>query len=396
VPDVTERMNYFDRQFLRAEDFLDEQAYHLDRRRRHNAGFHAPGVVEGLVVAGDPATALTVSQGWAVDTEGREIVLVTPLSNIPTGGVDVDVWIAYPEPEPKSPPVTEAGTTGSARVVETPVVSVLPPGTVPAKALRLARVAGGAIDNSVRRLAGLKDLAVVGPNLADDAVSSRALAEADPTPGQDTATGTGVKTNHLKNGAVTEAKLANGAVAEAKLANGAVTEGKLANGAVAEAKLANVAVTEAKLANGAVAEAKLANGAVSAAKLRSHPSDSAQRAVGREHVQVNTVSITQLQASLVLGSEFSVPAAPAAGQVGELAITMDLTDGPSFFLVSVHYVAPRPAAGETVNRSFTWTRRTTVSKPTPAAGLLHIHTVLVQNPNPVPISVGVRAFRLSE
>src|SRR3954466_5026492 len=99
-------MNYFDRQFLRADDFKDEQAYYLDRRHRHNAGFHGPGVVEGMVVTGDPATTLTVSKGWAVDTEGREIVLATSRSNIPTGGVNVDVWIAYPEPEPQSPPVT--------------------------------------------------------------------------------------------------------------------------------------------------------------------------------------------------------------------------------------------------------------------------------------------------
>src|SRR5438045_5558542 len=104
-------MNYFDRQFLRATDFQDEQAYHLDRRRRHNAGFHSAGVVEGLQVsAGSQANTVTVDRGWAVDALGREIVLATPRSDIPTGGVNVDIWISYPSPEPLSTPVLEAGT----------------------------------------------------------------------------------------------------------------------------------------------------------------------------------------------------------------------------------------------------------------------------------------------
>jgi hypothetical protein len=36
LDDVSKRMNYFDRQFLRAKDFQVEQAYHLDRRQRLN------------------------------------------------------------------------------------------------------------------------------------------------------------------------------------------------------------------------------------------------------------------------------------------------------------------------------------------------------------------------
>ena len=138
MPDVTERMNYFDRQFLRADDFQDEQAYHLDRRRGHNAGFHSAGVVEGLLVTpGGQADTVTVERGWAVDAQGREIVLATPRADVPTGGVDVDVWIAYPDPEPLSTPVVEAGTSGSRRILEVPVIGVIPPGTVPANALRL-------------------------------------------------------------------------------------------------------------------------------------------------------------------------------------------------------------------------------------------------------------------
>ena len=59
--------------------------------------------------------------------------------------------------------------------------------------------------------------------LADDAVSSRALAEAAPgSTDQDTSSGTGVKTGHLADQAVTEPKLAAGAVSFDKLATKAV------------------------------------------------------------------------------------------------------------------------------------------------------------------------------
>jgi len=437
VPDVTQRMNYFDRQFLRADDFQAEQAYHVDRRRGHNAGFHSAGVVEGLLVSpGGQTGTVTVERGWAVDTRGREIVLATPRSDVPTGGVNVDVWISYPDPEPLSTPVVEAGTSGSTRVLEDPVVMVVPPGTVPANALRLARVTGGTIDNSVRVLAGLKNNAVVEANLADNAVSSRALAEAETGTTQDPNTGTGVKTPHLKDRAVTEPKLADNAASNRVILNAAVTETKLANSAVSAVKLRADAATSANRAVGpdhiqnqavtsraiapadpgntqdvttglgvktghlkdeAVTTAKLANDAVTSTRLQGHPTDSAQRAVGPEHIQTGTVSIAQLRAQLILDLQVSVPPAPAAGQVAELPLTIDVFDGQAFHMVSMHYVGPRPAVLGIVTNFFNWTRRNTIFK-----GILqnspyqHRHDVLIQNSNTVAITVACRVYRLAE
>jgi hypothetical protein len=441
VPDVTERMNYFDRQFLRADDFQDEQAYHLDRRRGHNAGFHSAGVVEGLlVIPGGQADTVTVERGWAVDALGREIVLATPRADVPTGGVDVDVWISYPDPEPLSTPVVEAGTSGSPRVLEAPVIGVVPPGTVPANALRLARVtAAGTIDNSVRVLAGLKNNAVVEANLADNAVSSRVLAEAETGTTQDANSGTGVKTPHLKDRAVTEPKLADNAAATRVVANGAITEPKLANNAVSAVKLRSDAATSANRAVGpdhiqnqavtsraiapadpgntqdvttglgiktghvkdeAVMTAKLANGAVTAAKLQSHPTDSARRAVGAEHIQTGAVSISQLSAQLVFSQEVSIPGAPP-GQVIEFPIVFDTFDGLAFHLVSVHYVGPRPAGPGPVTTFFNWTRRNTLFRlpfPPPPAPPIYVqrHEMVIQNPNTGAITVACRAYRLAE
>jgi hypothetical protein len=62
----------------------------------------------------------------------------------------------------------------------------------------------------------------------DDSILSRHVREADGTTGQDTANGSGIKTGHLQDGAVTAAKLAPGAVTEEQLASGAVTAEKLA------------------------------------------------------------------------------------------------------------------------------------------------------------------------
>jgi hypothetical protein len=278
---VDKRMHFFDRQFLRATDFQAEQAYHLDRRRRHNTGFHSHGVVEGLlVVASEVANQVTIEPGWAVDPLGREIVLVASRTE-PTGGVDVNIWVAYPDPEPLSDPSADPGVTGDTRVHEAPVLRVAPPDPAPAQGILLATVsAAGVINNDVRPLAGLKggavtepklannavstrtlaDDAVTGPKIADntiqmgnlhpdlqsriesggagdDAIQSAMIAEADGTSGQDASTGRGVKTAHLQDNAVTNEKIADGAVTNEKIADGAVTNEMVADDTLLYTKL---------------------------------------------------------------------------------------------------------------------------------------------------------------
>lgn len=61
-----------------------------------------------------------------------------------------------------------------------------------------------------------------------DTVLSGEIKEADGTSGQDTNAGSGVKTGHLQDAAVTSAKLAPAAVGTAAIADGAVTPAKLA------------------------------------------------------------------------------------------------------------------------------------------------------------------------
>jgi hypothetical protein len=70
------RVHYFQGQFLRPQDFADEQAYHLAHHRRHNIAHHRWGIVAGLDLVVDAQDgALVVEPGVAVDGLGRELVL---------------------------------------------------------------------------------------------------------------------------------------------------------------------------------------------------------------------------------------------------------------------------------------------------------------------------------
>ena len=78
-----ERLNYYEREYLRSPDFIAEQNYHMEMRRRLNIALHLWGIVEGLdvklgeVVPGAPAQYY-ISPGMAIDAYGREIFLFAP------------------------------------------------------------------------------------------------------------------------------------------------------------------------------------------------------------------------------------------------------------------------------------------------------------------------------
>ncbi|MFZ2101297.1 MAG: hypothetical protein WAU86_12110, partial [Oricola sp.] len=67
-----ERLNYYQGQYLRAQDFRDEQEYHRDLRRRHNLGQHTWGIVAGLELVeedkeGGSGKDIFIQPGMAVD-----------------------------------------------------------------------------------------------------------------------------------------------------------------------------------------------------------------------------------------------------------------------------------------------------------------------------------------
>ena len=74
------RNNYFTGKLMTAADFIDEQTYHREKQRHHNARLHGSGVVCGLRVHEHPSADcrkryVIVEPGSAIDCCGHEILV---------------------------------------------------------------------------------------------------------------------------------------------------------------------------------------------------------------------------------------------------------------------------------------------------------------------------------
>jgi len=177
------RAHYFDQMSLVESDFTDEQRYHVDMRRRINRLFHSFGIAEGLQVIRSGARQLTVKAGFAIDRDGREIVLesdrVLDLSGAGQFPANGTVFAIAAYQEAQSDPSTK-GAPGNTRISESAAVSaVTTPPPTDGTVIRLARfvmTAGGdvpgntndEIDGAVRVAATSKvgAASVVEANLA--------------------------------------------------------------------------------------------------------------------------------------------------------------------------------------------------------------------------------------
>src|SRR5262249_5603906 len=157
------RPNYFTSQFLVEKDFNDEQAYHLNSRRRHNRVLHTSGVAGGLAVARFSTTQVTVGSGTAIDKDGREIALEDDRTyTLSTVGNQPDGYLTrgygdFLDPADKD---TQAGLDKYFRTTERPTLqdgTAVPP--TDGSVIVLARIrlsasgtieSDGSIDSSVR------------------------------------------------------------------------------------------------------------------------------------------------------------------------------------------------------------------------------------------------------
>lgn len=93
--DPVERLNYYQHQYVGAEDFRDQQAYHRDALRRHELGPHSWGIVTGCTLVeidregDDPFVDVYLLPGTAVDGFGRKIVVLEPVK------IDPGLFSAY-------------------------------------------------------------------------------------------------------------------------------------------------------------------------------------------------------------------------------------------------------------------------------------------------------------
>ena len=78
-----ERVRFFPRQLITADDFLTEQQYVRQKQRRHNRFLHGWGTVCGLEVKAAPLEdvpwRVSISPGYALSPQGDEIYVPKPV-----------------------------------------------------------------------------------------------------------------------------------------------------------------------------------------------------------------------------------------------------------------------------------------------------------------------------
>jgi hypothetical protein len=182
MPDIVKRLNYFDQQFLTEKDFIDEQNYHLDRRRRHNQFCHTFGIADGLEVTKIDAKKVQVSPGTAIDINGQEIVqdkdLTIDLSNATDFPANSTVYITIQYRESLSDRQISDKPGTETRFSEEPSINksiISPPtdGTVIQLAKFTLTDQGNVPDGKLVKEE--KDRQTVGAVLADRSVSTKQL-----------------------------------------------------------------------------------------------------------------------------------------------------------------------------------------------------------------------------
>src|SRR5262249_17545028 len=122
----------FTGQFLEAADFTAEQSYHVGLRRRGNRVLYLSGILDGgfgvTYLAGD--RKIQISPGIGVDAQGRELIVVNPLTESPPAAGTYFVTLTYQEIETdlQSQTGTDA-VSEKTRFDETPKVRFFPDGT---------------------------------------------------------------------------------------------------------------------------------------------------------------------------------------------------------------------------------------------------------------------------
>jgi hypothetical protein len=128
-----ERSRFFDGQRLFASDLQAVEEFNREMRWLHNQSLHQPGIGSGLAISGKKGDREVVIQpGYAIDGEGREIVLaetaVEPVPPVADDGfgspVFFDLTVSYPDERTLKASETRDGVCaprGAIRLREAPV-----------------------------------------------------------------------------------------------------------------------------------------------------------------------------------------------------------------------------------------------------------------------------------
>lgn len=108
-PDVLSRVRYYDGAFLKEDEFIDEQKYHIDRRHRHDRLLHVAGVCEGLEPQMVDDKTVCVGAGTAIDDQGRTILLAKAKDAKVEGAGTFWIVLVFKEVESRSADPKSAG-----------------------------------------------------------------------------------------------------------------------------------------------------------------------------------------------------------------------------------------------------------------------------------------------
>jgi hypothetical protein len=130
---LLERLQFFNGQRLMASDLQSLDDFNRNMRWLHNQSLHQPGVGSGYAVSGNKGDReVSIQPGYAIDSEGREIVLtethveaVPPVANDGQGNsVFFDLAVSFPADSDLKEAETREGIcvpAGAVRLREEPV-----------------------------------------------------------------------------------------------------------------------------------------------------------------------------------------------------------------------------------------------------------------------------------
>ena len=157
---IEKRLRYFLGQFLTAQDFIDEQKYHIDRQRRGDRILKVSGICEGLKVTAQGVVTAVLEPGTAIDPKGRLVVLAAEKKIDLAKYKNKAPYLVISYQETESDP-SQSGSEGNRRWDETPKIDlVLETEDLPQDAVVLAKLnldTDGivTVDSSVRQYSGI-------------------------------------------------------------------------------------------------------------------------------------------------------------------------------------------------------------------------------------------------
>lgn len=117
------RLNYFTGQFLKEDDFKDEQSYHINALSNHNKYVHSYGIASGLDVSSDKTKKhIILDEGMAIDPSGRQIIVEKPMKiDIPKESRST-FFLTISLRTIQEDPAHETEFSGNTRILEEPLI----------------------------------------------------------------------------------------------------------------------------------------------------------------------------------------------------------------------------------------------------------------------------------